>query len=300
MTGHRLAWNLIGLALLAFTFSAHADSPVWKISRGEHQLYLGGTIHLLGPADYPLPPAFETAYDRAAVVVLETDMQAIESPAFQQAMQQALMYPDTTSLRDVLKPETWLLLEDRLADYGVPIESLERARPGMVVITLSMLELKRLGVAGAGVDSIYAKRAQSDRKTVAALETPQEQIDFIRSMGEGNEDALIIHTLEELEDMPALMNAMKKAWREGDIGAFEAVALDPWKDEFSGLYRSLLMDRNLDWIPDIETMLTTREIELVLVGALHLVGEDGLLAMLKQRGCRVEQMPDRGSSLRGT
>ncbi len=139
-----------------------------------------------------------------------------------------------------------------------------------------------------------------DRKLIAALEAPQEQIDFIRSMGEGEEDALIIHTLEELEDMPALMEAMKKTWREGDTRGFEAVALDPWKDQFPGLYRSLLLDRNLDWIPDIETMLTTREIELVLVGALHLVGEDGLLAMLEQRGYRVEQMRDGSLSLRET
>lgn len=169
MTSRRLAWNLFALALLAFTFTAQADSPVWKISRGDHQLYLGGTIHLLGPGDYPLPAAFGIAYDRAAVLVLETDMQAIESPAFQQAMQQALTYPDTTSLRDVLKPETWLLLKERLAEYGVPVESMQRARPGMVVITLSMLELKRLGVAGAGVDAIYAKRAvgrsQAHRRT---------------------------------------------------------------------------------------------------------------------------------------
>jgi uncharacterized protein YbaP (TraB family) len=283
-------WCLLGLVLGIFAFPAKSDGPVWKISKGGYQLYIGGTIHLLAQNDYPLPEVFDLAYQQASQVILELDMRELQGQAFQQAMLQAALYADDTTLQQVLKPDTYEVLAAQLAGYGVPIESFAKFRPGMVVLTLALMELQRLGLTGTGVDAFYSARATADRKTLGALETVQAQLDFIRTMGEGDEDALVTHTLEDLKRMPELMQELKAAWREGDINELAAIALEPWKNEFPELYQSLLVRRNMAWVPEIEAMLATRDIELVLVGALHLVGDEGVLAMLAKRGYAVEQL----------
>lgn len=288
---HSNGWYLLGLILAIVSLPVKSDAPVWKVSKGDYQLYIGGTIHMLARSDYPLPAAFDVAYERASELVLETDMQEIESPAFQRTMMQAMSYSDETTLQQVLQPRTYAMLEAYLARYGVPIENLAKLRPGMVMLTLSMLELQRLGLDGNGVDSFYSQRARNDHKTLVGLETAQQQLEFIKLLGEGKEDALIIHTLEDIKQMPELMQVMKSAWREGDNNTLDSVAIKPWKDRFPDLYQALLVRRNQAWLPLIEAMLTTQDVELVLVGALHLVGDEGVLAMLAKRGYTVEQLP---------
>ncbi|MGB0867253.1 MAG: TraB/GumN family protein, partial [Granulosicoccaceae bacterium] len=85
---------IAALGLLLSASLAQADGPVWKVSSGDRVLYLGGTIHVLGKADYPLPSAFEHAYDKAATIVFETDLRQLQNPAFQRDMLVHLMYPD--------------------------------------------------------------------------------------------------------------------------------------------------------------------------------------------------------------
>ena len=84
---------------------------------------------------------------------------------------------------------------------------------------------------------------------------------------------------------------MTLAWRSGDLEALEELAGTPLREQFPRVYQSLLVARNNAWMPQIESMAGSPEIELVLVGALHLAGEDGLLAQLARRGYLIRQMP---------
>ena len=81
------------------------------------------------------------------------------------------------------------------------------------------------------------------------------------------------------------------AWargREGDKAALVSLGIEPMQEEFPAIYHSLLVDRNQAWLPQVDAMLQTAETELVLDGALHLVGEDGLLAELARKGYTVQ------------
>ena len=80
------------------------------------------------------------------------------------------------------------------------------------------------------------------------------------------------------------------AWREGNNDKLEKMFIADMQAEAPELYDSLLLQRNLNWIPQIESMLRDADTEFVLVGAAHLVGDQGLLELLSQKGFQVKQL----------
>jgi len=109
-------------------------------------------------------------------------------------------------------------------------------------------------------------------------------------MGQGQEDAFINYTLNEMKNMEAMLDQLKAAWRHGDLPELNNIAIKPLKKDFPKLYQAMLVKRNNAWLPQIEEMLTTGEVELILVGALHLAGQDGLLTQLENAGFKVENL----------
>lgn len=283
---------LIVCWLLFSVNSVLAGAPVWKVARGDHHLFLGGTVHVLAPSDYPLPTSFEQAYRQSTMLIFETDMQKMQSPEFQKRLLSETMYADGRSLKTVLKPPTYQRLEKHLASRGVPMAPVENFKPGMVLMTLTAIELQRLGLTATGVDQHFYQRAINDQKDLGELETPEEQLSFIATMGDGREDVFILYTLRDIAKLPELLQAIKEAWRDGDNTRLQNVSLVPFRKEFPVIYDNLIVKRNASWMPKIETLLETEVVEMVLVGAMHLVGDDGLLSQLRAKGCRVEMIED--------
>lgn len=283
LRGLILLWLLIPLQLCA-------ESSVWRVSDGRSEFFIGGTIHVLSKQDYPLPEAFESAYRQADVVVLETDLVAMAQTDTQEKLLRKVIYPNGASLRDDLSPGTYRKLSDYVETTGLSMTALDRFKPPMVVVTLTMAELQRLDMADTGVDNYFNNRAVEDGKGLGGLETVEQQIDLIANMGKGHEDEMILSTLNELQELPQMMGQMKSAWRVGDMRQLERIAILPMRQEFPALYRSLLVERNLSWIPQLEALLETPEKELVLVGALHLAALEGVIELLKKRGYRVQQL----------
>ena len=278
------------LLLLVCVPSARGDSPVWKVAKGDAHLFIGGTVHVLSQDDYPLPEAFEKAYQASSIIVFEADIQEMQTPEFQQALVEQARYPEGRDLTMYLTDGTRAHLVQFLDSRQLPMDNLVKFKAGMVSVTLTIVELQRLNLAGAGVDQFYSQRAANDRKEIGALETAQEQLMFIATMGEGKEDELIAYTLRQIEDLPEMMQAMKAAWRAGDNAEMEAVALRPMEKDFPVMTDRFVEDRNNVWLPKIEAMFETEAVELVLVGALHLVGKEGLLEQLKAKGYEIENL----------
>lgn len=268
---------------------ASAEAPVWKVSDEQYTLYIGGTIHVLDAGDYPLPEAFERAYRAADRLVFEADMQSAGTLGFQQRLLEAALYTDGSNLASHLRPDTLERLRDFMHQRGIPLETVLPFRVGMLVTLLTVNELQRQGIQGRGVDQFFNDRAVRDGKPVSALETLEQQIRFVAQMGTGEENQIVLQTLEQLEDFAHEFEQLKAAWREGDTAQLEAIALDDFK-AFPAAYASMLVDRNRAWMPQIQTMLANREIEYLLVGVLHLVGPDSVLAMLEEQGYRVERL----------
>ena len=285
-------FQVFSLAMLALgtAVSSYADSSVWRVTSGSNSLYLGGTVHLLRPTDYPLPQEYEQAYADSDELYFETDIASMNDLAVQAQMLQQLTYTDGRSLATVLNEEAYQALSEYTSGVGLPLNLLESFKPGMIVSTLQVLEFQKLGFTPQGVDAYFNSRAMGEAKAIGALETIQEQIGFLAAMGEGNESEFILLSLGDLEQTQEVMEDMIRAWRNGDSAALEDLFVDEMRQQSPELYDSLLKQRNLRWMPQIEAMLDDNDTEFVLVGAAHLIGPEGLVTLLRQAGYQVTQL----------
>ena len=283
--------NLFFLAFLIYIYAlpAYSNAPIWVAEKNGHQLIIGGTIHLLTPADYPLPAAFKKAYEQSDQLVFEADIQKIQDPTFQLTMMSELIYTDGRDISSVLSKETYQALETYCASRGMPVAILMNFKPGMIAITITMMELQRLGIMGTGVDAFFSAKALQDNKQLGQFETAEQQLSFISSMGEGKEDEIITHTLRDIEKLPTTWDTLRTAWRQGNLKKLKEVALTPLRDDFPNTYDTMLTQRNNAWIPKIEALFKTKKAIFVLVGILHLVGDDGLLNQLSAKGYQIEK-----------
>ncbi len=278
------------LGHLVFVGPLYAETSVWKVSRGDNELFIGGTVHVLSKDDFPLPDVYDKVYDRVDKLILETDLQAAQSPEFQAILMQKAVYTGGKNLGTELSPETFQALQAYTAEAGIPLENFMIFKPGMLSVMLTMIELNKLGLGNAGVDQYYFDKAVADKKTMGELESMESQIDLIANMGVGREDEFIAYTLNDMKELPTMIGLMVDAWRVGDLEKLDEIAGTPLRAKFPEMYKQLLLDRNNAWMQQIEAMLNTPEVELVLVGCLHVAGEDGLIEQLSKKGYEIVQM----------
>lgn len=202
-------------AILLLAHIAHAGSPVWKISGANGHLYLGGTIHILASSDYPLPGEFEQAYSQADLLVFETDLAATRSREFGRKLVEQMVYSDGKTLKDRIRPATFAALGQFAEARGLALADLNRFKPGLVMVFLTMAEMTRQGIAGTGVDEFYFQKAGADHLPMRFLESPMEQIRFLADIGKKNEDQMIRYILKDVGELPGLVGTMKTAWRKG-------------------------------------------------------------------------------------
>ena len=269
---------------------AIADTSVWSVRSGDNVIYLGGTVHLLRPGDYPLPDEFEEAYQASSELYFETDIAAMGDLSVQAQMLQQLTYSDDRSLRTVLSDQAYTALSAYTQTAGLPIVMLEKFKPELLISTLQILVFQSMGFTPQGVDAFFHTRAVADGKAEGQLETVQEQIGFIAAMGEGNDSEFILLSLKDLTETGNVIDGMIGAWRSGDAQGLSELFVEDMKVEAPALYDTLLLERNLKWIPRINRMLQDADTEFVLVGAAHIVGENGLLDLLSQEGYEINQL----------
>lgn len=274
------------LAALLFTLPATAATTLFEVSKDGDRFLLGGTVHMLRPDDFPLPPAFDTAYRQADALYLESDLAAVEDPAFFQKLMQAMLYPPGKTLQSELSPEVWQSLKKAAEKHDFPVHQFVGFDPVFVSMIMTIRIAEKKGVT-AGVDKHFLQKARRDGKPVGQLESPEDMLGYMKALSGQDDDAIVRASLKELNRFEALMETTVSAWRRGDLEALDREMGQPLRDQAPGMYQTLLVDRNRAWLPRLEALSDNDELELVLVGALHLAGEDNLLAQLRERGYRV-------------
>lgn len=288
-----LKWQLKLGCLVCTSILTHlvsADSSVWQIQVEDRTVYLGGTVHLLRTADFPLPEEYAEAYEASSNIVFETDLNSMNDLSVQAGLLRELSYGDGQSLKTVLNEEAYSALRSYTDTVGLPLAMLEKFRPGLLVSTLQVMEFQRIGFTPQGVDAYFNTLAIGDGKSLGQLETIDAQIGFLAAMGEGNESDFILLSLKDLKNTAEVMDDMIAAWRVGDNDALSELFVADMLEDSPEIYDSLLKQRNLNWLPQIKVMLASEEVEFVLVGAAHLVGPDGLLELLEAEGYKVSRL----------
>ena len=287
--------QLLVVACVAVWVAAlgHADAAtrnfLWKASGKQGVVYLVGSVHMLTKDYYPLSPALDSAFKDSDLLVEEADLAEMLSPNAQLQMLTRGMLPSSQSLDKVVSASTLALLNKRLAGLGLPIEALLRFKPWMLAMTLEALEWQKAGFdPELGLDKHFYDRAQTDGKAVQGLETLDYQVSRFDEMPMDQQDKMLAETLKDLDTETASVNKLADAWQAGDSPAVERIVLEDLKQD-PQMYQRLLVERNRNWLPKLEALFARRGHAFVVVGAAHLVGPDGLLAMLKAKGYSVEQ-----------
>ena len=278
------------VAVLSTGARAAGTNFLWKATRGSSTLYLVGSVHLLTKDYYPLDPALDAAFSDSDLLVEEVDIGEMMATENQFNMLMEGMLPSGQTLDKVLSPSTFAAVSKRIDGLGLPVEPLKRLKPWLLAITLLGMEWQKAGFeAELGLDRHFYDRAKAQKKAVQGLETVAFQISRFDEMTNEEQERLLTETLKELDTQRADVTRLANAWRSGDVATVERIVLQDLKSE-PKLYQRLLVDRNRDWLPKVEALVTRGNRPFVVVGAAHLVGADGLLAMLRARGFTVEQL----------
>ncbi len=272
--------------------AALADSPValWMVQGKTNQVYLLGSVHLLRPSDYPLPDVFNHAYEDAEAIVMEIDMDDLNPIESQGAINRLGVLPPGQTLESVLGPRDYAAAELAAAKLDIPLDMLASSEPWLAAMTIQELILTRLGFNPMyGVEMAVVTKARSDGKNISGLETFEQQLGFLDGLSLDVQRGWLMETLEAGADAGPLMEDMITAWKTGDIDTLEASMMSEF-ESVPELYSVIVRDRNERWIEQLEPLFDAEDDYLVVVGALHLVGSDGLPARLKEAGRDVEQL----------
>jgi uncharacterized protein YbaP (TraB family) len=283
-------WRFCAGALLLVSIAATAQSSVWLVSKGNDQLLIGGTVHLLPPAQYPLPDEFAAAYQQSDVVVLETDLRELADADNATLMQQHLLYPAGTKLSSKLSAKTLQRLQPLLQQNKLSQTQVDQFKPGMLVTQLTLLELQRQGFSAVGVDQYFLTQAQQQKKTLRFLETVDFQFKLLGDLGAGREEQFFAYALNDVDKTAEVMAETLRLWRSGDLSALDQLLLAPLKLADAVTYQQMFIARNQAWLPQIQAMFGDQQREFILVGLGHLAGPDGVLALLTQAGYKVEPL----------
>jgi uncharacterized protein YbaP (TraB family) len=160
--------------------------------------------------------------------------------------------------------------------------------PWAVALLYSATQMTRAGLdPQLGVEEQLLRRAAVDHKPITGLETLEFQLSLFDSLSPEAQARLLEMTVAEAGDVERELDGMGTAWRSGDASQLERLLLREYR-EFPDLYESLVYRRNRDWVPQVEALLQGKDDVLVVVGALHLVGERGLIDLLRRRGLQPE------------
>lgn len=275
------------LGALALVLAAPVGaSLIWEV-RGEGQFLLGGTLHVLRPEDFPLPQPFEAAYGASERLILEADPAALAEPEMQQLLQQHGFMPPGESVESLLAADTWRRLQGFVLARELNLEFLQQMRPAMLAVALANIELARLGVTEMGIDAYFYQRARAEGRSLDELETARSQLQMLLALGQSDPDEYLLASLRDLERAPGLLDAAIQAWRAGDYERLFDTMVDPLREDHQRSYEALFVERHEAWMPHLQALAASATQELVLVGAGHLGGPDGLLRQLAEAGYQV-------------
>lgn len=299
-----LAVFAMSLSTDAATRSRTAVAPpvplMWKVSDADNDLYLLGSFHMLKPSDYPLSADVDRAFDDAEALMFELSPEEMQSPQTGVAMAQAALRKDGSRLNSdlpdatVARLDAWVAANgSELQKSGITAQTLQVFDPWFVGLTISIIEMNKLGLdPNIGLDMHLMGRADKASKRAGGLEKASEQIEVFNGMNKAEQLQFLEESLSDATGAQAELEKLHAAWRRGDQTELWEGMAGSMRQDYPQLYRRINVARNDAWVPKLQRMLDDESTDdtLVVVGALHLLGEDGVVEKLRAKGYKVERV----------
>lgn len=283
---------LVSAASLSPRDAGAADQKnfMWKVRSKTATVYLLGSIHYMKKEAYPLNIAIEDAFSRSNILAVEANVNNPDKLYFSKLIDNAF-YPGEDTLEKHVSRQTYELVTRTFANYGLPMEVLAKERPWFLALTLTALELLKSGFDPAyGIDMHFLSKA--GQKKILELESIEQQVELLSGFSDSEQETFLVHTMKELDTMSTETDMLLRAWKTGDARGLESLlAKSAGSDQgMTAVYEKILYSRNRSMASRVEDLLRSKDTCFVIVGAAHLVGNKGIVELLRTKGFPVEQM----------
>jgi len=286
-----LLHTIFACAAALATPTAYAGKlPLWELEGTEGRVLLMGSVHFLRSTDYPLPAELDAAFAAADTLMMEIDMDDLDPMAAQAVLMTLGSNADGASLREVLGEADYTEASQLAEGLGIPLALFDPFKPWFAALSITQLRMIQLGFDPAwGIETRMTANAQAEGKTILGLEELAEQLAFMDNLDDETQRLFLLQSLEDATEVQDEVQSIVRAWRSGDTDALEQLLLEGLQ-ETPLLFDALLTERNQNWVPKIIELTRQPGNHLVIVGAMHLVGDTSVLRMLDDRGIRSRQM----------
>jgi uncharacterized protein YbaP (TraB family) len=286
------------LSLLALVSASYAQQPaqpsakpqhllLWKASSPTATAFLIGSIHVGDGRLYPLPASVESAFAAAKVLIVEVNVKALDQAKTIELVGKYGMYGADDGLSRHINKETDKALEAYCSAHKLPREALENLKPWVVAITVVATALKQAGEdPNLGIDMHFLNASKPPQR-IAELETADFQLSLLASATEQEQQEMLASSLKRADRAKEYLQKMQAAYLAGDSDALLKLIHEQESGPAS-LLKKLVDDRNVTMTAGLEQYLKGNEPCFVVVGALHLLGENGIVKLLQGKGYRVE------------
>jgi uncharacterized protein YbaP (TraB family) len=282
------------LGWLGVAGAVSAAPALWRIRNDHTEIYLFGTLHALPPGVRWRTPAYDAAYAKAGTVWFEAALDGADPLTVRNIVARYGVDPE--------RPLSQKLAPDALAELKrqVDVARIDHYRPWAAALMLSMQPPLSHGASvAAGADLTMTHAARHEAKTVRTFETLEDQARIFAGLSEPAEVGYLTEVIREREPtrpkrrglFQPSPESLEQAWLDGDLARLGPGLVGAMKAENPALYDALLKRRNLTWADELtHEMDQGAGVELVNVGALHMVGDDGLPALMRARGFDVQRV----------
>lgn len=283
---------VVGLAAAACTKKESAKAgrgpAMWHVADADSDVYIFGSFHLLPKGVNWQRSEVKAAFDKAVLLVLETDVRNENSGEVAGLVTKYGIAPKEQPLRGRLTPEQRAQLEALCTSLKLDPAQLDAFQPWFAATVMTVQYAQNKGLAAeTGVEATLIGQATGAKKPLAFLETPEEQIRFLAELPDNVQLKMLTATLEELKSADAEMDVMQNAWASGDTAEMAKV-FDKSIKEVPELYTALITERNKRWADEISRLMSGKGTVFIAVGAGHLVGEGSVIALLRSKGLKVD------------
>ena len=193
-------------------------------------------------------------------------------------------------MKNTIDSEDYAEIRALAKEKKVPMAMIDPFDPWFSSMTLAVMQYMNAGMSPEfGVDRHFMQRAQVANKPILGLETMDEQFSIMDSVDYDVQVDMLKEILKSDKDTKELIDAIDKHWRSGDMDALNEILMEDFEDA-PDFYNKLLKQRNENWIPQLSSMLEDDDDYLIVVGAAHMLGKDGILTLLEKEGYLAEQL----------
>ncbi|MEK4343630.1 TraB/GumN family protein [Paenibacillus sp. FSL P4-0184] len=293
--GYKVEWNA---AQRTITFVANNEAAgstgfLWKVENNGNTVYLLGSIHVANDKMYPLRPEIEAAFEASQYLGVEVDLTKVDQTEMQKFLTEKGSYTDGTKLKDHVSADTYNKVVALLKANGLAGNAFDSYKPWVVTQGISSLQMQTTDYTpDTGIDLYFTQKAGKLNKPIIELENMQLQLNMFNQFSDGLQEKLLLDTLDSLKQTDkaaatASLDGLSQMWMQGDeqtlVAMTQAVAKEP---EY---YKGLVSDRNANMVKHVKEYLNSdkKATYLVVVGALHMLGDDGIVTQLQKDGFNV-------------